>query len=87
MPRRHRSQRLKPSLNVYRESRSISEMGAELKACGNLLKEQRELRKTRVRQTNPEECRVPEKGLSKGGWRYEAKLLREAAKRLETRED
>lgn len=83
MGRRHRAQRIKPSLNVYKESRSLAELEKELNSCDSLLKEQRMLRKNRVRQTNPETCTVPEKGLVKGGWRYEAKLLRQAAKRLE----
>jgi hypothetical protein len=87
MPRRHRAQRIKPSLNLYKETRSIAEIETELNACGKLLKEQRLLRKNRVRQSNPEECVVPEKGLVKGGWRYEAKLLKEAAKRLESQQN
>jgi hypothetical protein len=86
MGRRHRTQRLKPSLNVYKESRSISELEKELLSCDSLLKEQRALRKNRVRQTNPETSTVPEKGQVKGGWRYEAKLLRAAARRLEAQQ-
>lgn len=82
MSRRHRSQRIKPSLAVYRESRSISEMKKELEACDGLLKEQRALRKNRVKESNPNDCAVPESGLVKGGWRYEAKLLKAAAARL-----
>jgi hypothetical protein len=69
---------------VYRENRSIGELKKELETCDTLLKEQRTLRKNRVRESNPNECVVPETGLAKGGWRYEAKLLRAAAKRLET---
>lgn len=83
MARRHRAQRIKPSLNVYRESRSTDEIKRELEAAGELLKEQRLLRKTRVKTTNPDNCLVPEAGLVTGGWRYEAKLLKAAAKRLE----
>lgn len=83
MARRHRTQRIKPSLNVYKEQRTVEEMSKELGACTDLLKEQRALRKNKAKTTNPEECVVPEKGIVKGGWRYEAKLLREAAKRLQ----
>ncbi len=83
MARRHRAQRIKPSLNVYRESRSTEEIKKELEAAGELLKEQRLLRKTRVKTTNPDNCIVPETGLVAGGWRFEAKLLKAAAKRLE----
>ena len=81
MVRRHKTQRIKPSLNVYKESRSISELSKELNECNKLLLEQRALRKNRVRTTNPEECVVPEQGLIAGGWRYEQKLLRAAAHR------
>lgn len=81
MPRRHRTQRIKPSLNVYKESRSIAELEKELKDCSQLLLEQRALRKNRVRTTNPEDCIVPQSGLVSGGWRYEQKLLRAAARR------
>lgn len=75
MPRRHRNQRIKPQLAVYREPRSLMEMHADLKAANAALEEQRALRKIKQKPTNPEECIVPEKGLVKGGWRYEAKLL------------
>ena len=81
MPRRHRNQRIKPQLNVYRENRSLGEIQTELEACKDALQEQRLLRKNRVRQTNPADCKVPQKGLVVGGWRYEAKLLKEAAMR------
>jgi len=83
MSRRHRNQRIKPQLNVYRENRSMREIETELKACQSALEEQRLLRKNRVRQTNPEDCIVPQTGLVVGGWRHEAKLLREAAKNLQ----
>jgi hypothetical protein len=83
MARRHRTQRIKPSLNVYKEQRTVTDMEKELQACNDLLKEQRTLRKNKIRTTNPEECVVPEKGVIKGGWRYEAKLLKEAARRLQ----
>ena len=81
MARRHKSQRMKPSINVYREQRPVEEMERELAACNQLLKEQRVLRKNKVKMTDPEECLVPETGVIPGGWRYEAKLLREAARR------
>lgn len=83
MARRHRTQRIKPSLNVYKEQRSVKDMENELQACHDLLKEQRNLRKNKVKTTNAEECTVPEKGVIKGGWRYEAKLLKAAAQRLQ----
>jgi hypothetical protein len=81
MSRRHRNQRIKPQLNVYRESRSTEQIQAELRACAAALEEQRLLRKHRVKESVPENCKVPETGLVAGGWRHEAKLLRLAAKR------
>lgn len=82
MARRHRNQRIKPQLNVYRETRSLNELGTELKACNAALEEQRVLRKLKVKPTNPDDCIVPEKGIVRGGWRYESKLLLAAAERL-----
>jgi hypothetical protein len=61
----------------------MQEIESELKACSEALQEQRLLRKNRIRQTNPEDCIVPKSGLVVGGWRHEAKLLREAAKKLQ----
>lgn len=83
MGRRHRNQRIKPQLNVYREARSLQQMQGELRACTDALEEQRLLRKSRVRESDVNKCKVPETGLTTGGWRHEAKLLKMAAKRLQ----
>ena len=61
----------------------MNQLSDELKACEDALKEQRILRKNRTRESKPEDCKVPESGLIAGGWRYEAKLLRLAAKRIQ----
>jgi hypothetical protein len=61
----------------------MQEIETELKAWQDALQEQIFLRKNRVRQTNPEDCIVPRAGLVVGGWRHEAKLLKEAAKKLQ----
>lgn len=83
MGRRHRNQRIKPQLNVYREGRSLEQMQGELRAYTDALEEQRQLRKNRVRESDAHKCAVPESGLTVGGWRHEAKLLKLAAKRLQ----